>query len=226
MEILIKQFEDKLSVFESFRIKTELLIRDILSANSVNFHQITSRLKSRESLEKKIMKKEGYKNLNEITDIVGSRIILYFEDEVDKVAEIIEKEFQIDPDNSIDKRKIEFDRFGYLSLHYVVSLKRDRLKLIEYKEYKGLKLEIQIRSILQHSWAEIEHDIGYKGKHSIPDRAKRRFSRIAALLETADLEFVQLRNELTEYEFSVYNEIKSNPSNVNLNQASDRKSVV
>ncbi|MDA3912400.1 MAG: hypothetical protein PF448_13685 [Bacteroidales bacterium] len=220
MDEIVKQFEKKLIEFENFQIKTELLVKDILTANSINFHQITSRLKSKESLQKKIIKKQGYNNLRDITDIVGSRIILYFEDDVDKVAEIIENEFQIDHENSIDKRKIDFDRFGYLSLHYVVSLKKDRLKLIEYRDFKGLKFEIQIRSILQHSWAEIEHDIGYKGKHSIPDKAKRRFSRIAALLETADLEFVQLREELTEYEVNVSNEILINPSKVNLNQAS------
>jgi uncharacterized protein YeeX (DUF496 family) len=82
-----------------------------------------------------------------------------------------------------------------------------------------LKFEVQIRSILQHSWAEIEHDIGYKGKFSIPDIAKRRFSRIAALLETADLEFVRLRNELSTYEQNVAKYIRENPATVKLDLA-------
>lgn len=220
MEDIIKQFEQENTLFERFKIKTELLIRDILQAKSINYHQITSRLKSKESLQNKIIKKQGYNSLSDITDIVGCRIILYFEDEVDKVAQIIENEFIVDKINSIDKRKIEVDRFGYLSLHYVVNINRKRLRLVEYKEFKDLKLEIQIRSILQHSWAEIEHDIGYKGKHSIPDKAKRRFSRIAALLETADIEFTSLREELIEYEKTIENEISSNPENVTLNKAS------
>lgn len=158
--------------------------------------------------------------MDDITDIIGCRIITYFADDVDKIAFIIEKEFDVDKDNSVDKRKVEYDRFGYQSLHFVASLNKSRLKLTEYKQFKNLKFEIQIRSILQHSWAEIEHDIGYKGKYSIPDIAKRRFSRIAALLETADLEFVALRNELASYEKHVKKEIKDNPDNVTLDKAS------
>jgi putative GTP pyrophosphokinase len=197
----------------------EKLLVDLLKAKSINYHQISSRLKSRESLEKKVYRKEGYADLQDITDIVGCRIIAYFEDEVDKIASIIEKEFEVDIENSIDKRKVEFDRFGYLSLHFVAKLSKGRLKLTEYKRFSSLKFEVQIRSILQHSWAEIEHDIGYKGKFSIPDIAKRRFSRIAALLETADLEFVRLRNDLSIYEQNVAKEIRENPATVKLDLA-------
>ena len=220
MENIVKEYDSQVSLLEEFRAKTEFLLKDLLSDKLLGFHQISSRLKNRESLSKKILRKQGYATIKDITDVVGCRVITYFEDEVDKVADIISQEFEIDHDNSIDKRKIEFDRFGYLSLHYVVSLSKTRLRLTEYKKFKELKFEIQIRSILQHSWAEIEHDIGYKGKYSIPDIVKRRFSRIAALLETADLEFVRLRNDLKQYERSVKKEIADNPQFVNLNKAS------
>lgn len=193
---------------------------DLLKAKSINFHQITSRLKTRNSLSKKLSRKQNYKNISDITDIIGCRIITYFEDEVDKIATIIENEFDVDIDNSVDKRKIDFDRFGYLSLHYVVKINSKRLKLTEYKKFKDLKFEIQIRSILQHSWAEIEHDIGYKGKFSIPNVVKRRFSRIAALLETADIEFVRLKDELSKYEQNIKKEIKDDSSKVPLDKAS------
>jgi hypothetical protein len=136
----------------------------------------------------------------DITDIVGIRVITYFDNDVDIIAELVEKEFKIDRPNSIDKRKLEADKFGYMSLHYVASLSPQRLKLSENKKYKSLKFELQIRSILQHSWAEIEHDLGYKGEFTIPDFAKRNFHRIAALLETADIEFTRLKKDLLEYE--------------------------
>ncbi|MDP8221228.1 MAG: hypothetical protein P9X26_07770 [Candidatus Stygibacter frigidus] len=220
MEKLIQEYESKELLFEEFRIKSEILIKELICVARLNFHLISSRVKSKLSLQNKILDKHKYSSLDKITDIVGCRIITYFEDEVDTISDIIYKEFVVDADNSIDKRKIEFDRFGYLSLHFVVELNKTRLRLTEYKKFKGLKLEIQIRSILQHSWAEIEHDIGYKGKYSIPDIVKRRFSRIAALLETADLEFVRLRNELQSYEESVDNEIKETPDKVDLNKAS------
>jgi putative GTP pyrophosphokinase len=220
MEDILKNYESVVTKFKDFKDKIEILLIDLLKAKSINFHQITSRIKTKESLSKKINRKQGISSLEDITDIVGCRIVTYFEDEVDKVANVIEKEFEVDIDNSIDKRKIEYDRFGYLSLHYVVKLNSNRLKLTEYKTFKDIKFEIQIRSILQHSWAEIEHDIGYKGKFSIPNIVKRRFSRIAALLETADLEFVRLKDELSFYEKNIRKEIADNPSKVNLDKAS------
>lgn len=81
-------------------------------------------------------------------------------------------------------------------------------------------MRIQIRSILQHAWAEIEHDLGYKGKYAIPDQYKRNFNRLAALLETADLEFDRLKRELSEYEVEVGELIKHTPQDVKIDQAS------
>ncbi|MDN3583387.1 hypothetical protein [Mucilaginibacter flavus] len=184
-------------------------------------HQIGGRTKTIESLSKKIDDKSGkYSVLNDITDIVGIRIITYLESEVDLVADLVEKEFVKDLENSIDKRKLKADQFGYRSLHIVVSLNESRLRLKEYKRYKGLKCEIQVRSILQHAWAEIEHDLGYKGEVSIPEPYKRSFNRLSALLETADIEFVRLKSELIDYEKEVSNLIISQPEFVDINKAS------
>ncbi|MCQ5042062.1 hypothetical protein NE654_13385, partial [Akkermansia muciniphila] len=73
-----------------------------------------------------------------------------------------ENEFIIDRDISIDKRKsLDPKRFGYRSLHYVVHIDPKYVKAQEYHKYHNLKLEIQISSILQYTWAEIEHDLGY-----------------------------------------------------------------
>ena len=82
---------------------------------------------------------------------------------------------------------------------------------MEYKAFKGIKFEIQIRSILQHTWAEIEHDIGYKSKLEIPRDIRRQFSRLAGLLEIADNEFVNIKNSLNQYEIDVEEKIKITP---------------
>lgn len=136
---------------------------------------------------------------------------------MDKVALIINSEFEKDSKNSIDKREVESDKFGYKSLHYVVSLNKERLKLTEYKRFKNTKVEIQIRSVLQHAWAEIEHDIGYKTELSIPDHLKRDFYRAAALIETVDLEFVKIKNAVIKYKSSIQSEIKKQPENIDIN---------
>lgn len=159
--------------------------------------------------------------MSDVTDTAGVRIISYFEDEVDKIAECIDQEFEVDWDDSVDKRTmLDPDRFGYLSIHRVVRLLPERAQFIEYRRFPDLKCEVQIRSILQHAWAEIEHDLGYKTKLSVPKHVRRSFSRLAGLLEIADKEFISLRNELTEYEYSVSEQLVEKPQVVPIDKVS------
>jgi hypothetical protein len=83
-----------------------------------------------------------------------------------------------------------------------------------------LKAEIQTRSILQHAWAEIEHDLGYKSTQEVPQTIRRRFSRLAGLLELADQEFISIKNELSTYESSVPERIEAAPQLVTIDKAS------
>lgn len=206
---ILKDYDSNKCLFDNFKEAIEHQIKSILHTSEINVNSITSRLKDKESLKGKIDKKGNkYSSISDITDIVGVRIITYFSEDVDKVAEIIEKEFDIDRENTIDKRDaLGDDKFGYCSLHYVVRMSKQRLKLREYSAYKDLKCEIQIRSVLQHAWAEIEHDIGYKSAITIPKEIRRKFSRIAGLLELADKEFNEIRTSLHEYENKASNNI-------------------
>lgn len=159
---------------------------------------ITYRIKEQGSLERKIEKKNNkYSSINEITDVIGIRIIAYFQDDVDVIKKALSDVFGIDRINSIDKRNQVGNSFGYASLHLVASLGRPygfKGKLYGPELYGGLRFEIQIRTILEHAWAEIEHDIGYKSELaaglSIP--IKRGLSRLAAVLETVDVEFIRV----------------------------------
>ena len=198
---MLEQYDDKKRVYQSFLNEIEHQITSILQTSQVTCNAITSRLKTRESLAEKIERKQGkYTDLSGVTDIAGVRIITYYSADVDKIADIIESEFDVDHENSIDKREsLEPDRFGYCSVHYVVGMNAERLALRECRAYEGMKCEIQIRSVLQHAWAEIEHDIGYKSEIAIPKEMRRSFSRIAGLLEIADKEFNDIRDQLVSY---------------------------
>ena len=218
---ILSQFDERLSVFQAYNEKCKILLVELLKDQSIEIHHIISRIKNRGSLERKIDKKNGkYKDISGITDICGIRIITYLESDVDRIANIIEDEFEVDKDNSIDKRKLGVNQFGYKSLHYVASLDRQRSSSSENRKYIGYKIEIQIRSILQHAWAEIEHDLGYKSEIAIPENFKRSFHRLAALLETADIEFDRLKADLNKHEAKVTVDIEMNPNNVLLDQAS------
>jgi putative GTP pyrophosphokinase len=219
---LLADFDLAGDIYARYADKLEGLVAEILLAEDVNYHSVTSRPKARASLEKKILIADGkYDELNEITDCVGVRIITYFEDDVDRIASIITKEFDIDVQNSVDKRDLlDPDRFGYLSLHYVASLPAIRSNLLEYRRFGGMKAEIQIRSILQHAWAEIEHDLGYKTTLGVPRDIRRQFSRLAGLLELADVEFIHIRNRLAEYEATLAKRIQQSPTAVTIDKAS------
>jgi ppGpp synthetase/RelA/SpoT-type nucleotidyltranferase len=220
-EKILNEFDDFKSTLDDLKVKMEFLISELIKNEAIQTHQILGRLKERNSLKNKIDRKQDkYLSLHDITDIVGIRVITYLESDVDKIADIIEREFLIDKENSVDKRKLNTDQFGYRSLHYVVVCKDERTCLIEYKRFAGIKFEIQIRSILQHAWAEIEHDLGYKGMISIPEAHKRGFNRLAALLESADLEFDRLKKELVKYEEGVTELIRKQPEDVAIDQAS------
>ncbi len=84
---------------------------------------------------------------------------------------------------------IEDERFGYQSIHYLVKLTSRRARLPEYDPFADSIAEIQVRTILQHAWAEIEHDIQYKSALVIPAEIRRRFMSLAGMLEIADREF-------------------------------------
>ena len=207
---VLAEYDSNHSLYEIFASEVKHLLQGILREEGIECNAITSRLKDKNSLSEKIdRKKDKYKSLSDLTDIAGVRIITYYTEDVDKVAEIVEREFSIDSENSIDKREsLEPDRFGYCSVHYVVEMNQDRLKLREYQTFSGLKCEIQIRSVLQHAWAEIEHDLGYKSEIGIPKSIRRNFSRLAGLLEIADKEFQEIRSFLQSYQKEAIEKIK------------------
>ena len=152
---IMAEYDQRCSLYSDFVAKIQRLLGDLLEENGLRVHSISSRMKARANLQAKLERsEEKYLKLRDVTDIAGIRIITYFADEVDIVASVIQKEFDIDAEHSVDKRTLlDPDRFGYLSLHYVVTLPSVRLQLTEYQRFADCKAEIQIRSILQHTWA-------------------------------------------------------------------------
>lgn len=201
------------------------LIEVLLSDAGIKCHSIEFRVKTHESATRKLESNlskyaDGYDSL---TDLLGIRIITYFPDQVDQVADVLREEFSVDEENSVDKRMIlDADRFGYLSLHFILSMHEKRCPLREYADFTDVLFEVQIRSILQHAWAEIEHDLGYKGNRTLPYELQRRFSRLAGILEIADIEFTSLRDAIIEYDSKIVAKIGNSLADVELNQATLR----
>lgn len=166
------------------------------AGTGLKLHSVTARLKTPESLAAKLARPDrSYRDLWDVTDLVGIRVITYFQDDVEAVGRAVEERLPITLEHSIDKRRrADASTFGYRSLHYVCEL-----GAADDAVPAGARFEIQVRTVLEHAWAEIEHDLGYKAQHELPVALRRRFSRIASLLEIADHEFTAVRQELHDY---------------------------
>ncbi|HUT32556.1 MAG TPA: RyR domain-containing protein [Planctomycetota bacterium] len=178
--------------------------------------------------EKIIRKRADYTDPNEplppdplvrITDLCGARVIAQTSDQVDKICQFIEKAFDIDWPNSADNnQRLKPCEFGYRSVHYIVMVNPEKLKaagieaevpaeLLGYEpELAGapaasrpLKAEIQVRTLLEHAWADIGHDMTYKTEFKVPDRILRQFAQVAAVLEGADRDFGRLIASLADF---------------------------
>jgi ppGpp synthetase/RelA/SpoT-type nucleotidyltranferase len=218
-----REFEIIRPTYERCRVKITSLIKELISESNIDIVSIESRTKEIESFEEKTSRPEkNYKDpLKEITDLCGIRIITYYTEEIYKIAELLETEFEVDLENSIDKTKMNSpDKFGYLSLHYVIKLGEKRNELIEWKAYKDLKFEIQIRTILQHSWAAIDHKLRYKTKGEIPSILKRKIYRLSALLELADEQFLSIKKETESLQNDIDTSIDSGNLKIEINALS------
>lgn len=132
--------------------------------------------------------------IKEITDLAGVRVITHFPGTRSDVDRLLSEEFDVVERSNKGLALIEEERFGYQSIHYLVRVKNDRTRLAEYERFAGAVVEVQLRTILQHAWAEIEHDIQYKLSRTIPTEIRRRFMALAGMLEIADREFQAIQD--------------------------------
>jgi len=193
-------YKAQLDLHRRISKKARDLLASILKSGGVQCLDISSRIKDRDSFLKKAAKPKYKEPSSELKDVVGLRVITYFDSATKAVCEIIEREFKIDPAHSIDRGKLlGADRVGYRSVHYVATFSDERLKLTEYREFSGVCFEIQVRSILQHAWAEIEHDRRFKFPGELPPAINRRFSILAGVLELADREFDEIVSSIDKF---------------------------
>lgn len=196
---LMQQFQKRLPELEILAQQAYDQLQGALREQGIYVTAMEHRVKTEHSLAGKLeLKGAKYKTIDDVTDLVGIRVITFYTDEVDKVAAIAKRIFDIDWQESVDKRKHQLNAFGYNSLHYICRLKTG-----------GPRFELQMRTALQHVWSTIEHDIGYKGDVKLPPEFRRQFSRLAGLLELADDEFSRLRSTITDYRRKIQGLVKS-----------------
>ena len=189
-QAILEEYRQAKPACEEAAVKVKATLEKVFKKSGLIVAAIESRVKTEESLAGKLeLKGSKYASLADITDIVGVRVITFYIDDVDKVASALERLFKVDWENSVDKRKIhEIDSFGYMSLHYICSM-----------DGFPYRFEIQMRTVLQHAWANMNRDTGYKSGVEIPLEYRRSLSRLSGLLELADEQFSEIRADLADY---------------------------
>jgi predicted RNase H-like nuclease/ppGpp synthetase/RelA/SpoT-type nucleotidyltranferase len=167
------------------------LVTDLLDDAGINYLSVTGRPKSVASFAAKAHREAAGRPvfldpLTEITDVVGVRVITYLRRDVAAVAELLRDALVVLDDRDMGRETAREGRFGYASRHLLVEREGDRAA------------QVQVRTVLQHAWAEFEHAMRYKG--AIPDEQApdldRRFTLAAGLLELADREFSAIHETL------------------------------
>ncbi len=181
------------------------LITTLLDDAGINYLSVTGRAKSVASFAAKADRTLGgeadepmYSDpLDEITDQIGVRVITYVRGDVTTVAELLGDQFTILDDRDMGQETASEGRFGYSSRHLLVT-PGEAGAPPAYELLQGRRAQVQVRTVLQHAWAEFEHAIRYKGtipEEHVPD-LDRRFTLAAGLLELADREFSLIRDRL------------------------------
>ena len=202
---LLNEFEKKQHIYEEYCLAIYKLLDSVLDHRNYK-HQIFYRIKRPGRLKEKILRKykEGkiYKKLSDIEDLAAVRVIFYFESDKKRFIKDIKKEL---------KASIKIDKhcevLGYRADHLIATLDPARLKLSEYKKFKKLKCEIQLTSILNHAWAEIEHDWLYKDVYGFKNRSPEKYKLIKKKLEyifnnyvnKTELEFEKIARQIKQY---------------------------
>ncbi|URD60274.1 RelA/SpoT domain-containing protein [Sphingomonas sp. KRR8] len=193
---LVTGFVARLSDYYNLTQQIAGLLRSALSEESLKFLIVESRVKDVESFKKKLTRPEkSYTSLSQVPDLAGVRVVAFYQDDCVKIAEIVKREFLVvEEELSHQQDQLGSDKFGYISAHYIVKCAEARKDLIEWRRIADLQCEIQIRTVIQHAWSAVSHELQYKNEEA-SRKLERRLNRIAGLFELADEEFVGLREQ-------------------------------
>ncbi|EOG3619374.1 GTP pyrophosphokinase family protein [Pseudomonas putida] len=161
--------------------------------------QATPRVKTVESARGKLARKNYSDPVRQMTDLVGVRFVVLLSSDINTISNIIETTSEwsaVISRDFLEERNLKTNVFDYQSKHYEVR------PTPELTEQLGMEqpfcCEIQIRTLLQHAYAEMVHDNIYKPNGEVPALAKRHVARSMALIETTDEIFISTMELLSQ----------------------------
>jgi len=195
------QFQRIMMVYESaikqIETKLDILNKEYKVTGDRNpIQTIKSRIKSPESIAKKLEKKNNpvtFESMIEnLHDIAGVRVICPYISDIYTVRDILLKQPDLTLLEQHDYIETPKDS-GYRSLHIVVSIPVYLTDSVQH-----VKVEIQLRTIAMDFWASLEHELRYKNSAKVPDSVRRELFRVAETIAMTDREMQEIALELRE----------------------------
>lgn len=194
----VKEYAERHAELREATATYARLLTTLLDDAGINYLSVESRTKSVASFAAKADRTADGRPvftdpLAQITDQIGVRVLTYLHSDVVAVADLLGVEMQVLGDRDMGEETASEGRFGYASRHLLVG-DPARAEGEAAALLAGRHAQVQVRTVLQHAWAEFEHAIRYKG--TVPEEhasdLDRRFTLAAGLLELADREFTEI----------------------------------
>jgi len=163
---------------------------------------VQARAKSVDSFAEKCVRKfDKYRNpVRDMTDLCGARVIVQTLDQVDAVRAFIKAHFEI-AEEDVKGAAFADAEFGYRDVHYLVRIKPGSCPALGISEEEQANIgnrcaEVQVRTWLQHAWADTLHDRMYKTPLKYPREFRRVAGLLAALMEEGDRSYNLLATDI------------------------------
>ncbi|AFS82999.1 GTP pyrophosphokinase [Candidatus Nitrosopumilus sediminis] len=188
---LKSEYAKKIGTYQYLISKIKTLLNEDLLTKEIKIISLTAREKKFDSFYKKIFRYEIEGDyFVKIDDLAGVRIVCVYLEEMEKIRNIIQKNFQI-----IREKHLNFDnrvdKTGYQSDHYIVKLKKESVTNADkflHSDIGNCLCEIQVRTALMHSWSSVSHDLFYK-KKLVESDFEREMYALSSLFFFADHQF-------------------------------------
>lgn len=205
---LKNEYETRFRLYDRLYKNLRDAIQIFLEEKQISFLTITGRVKKFESFFEKVTSKGYTHPFVENTDFVGVRILLYYPQDIEQVAKVIQEEFDV-IEHEDKAERLDVNEFGYRSYHFLVKIRNAWASTPNYRGLNNIPAEIQVRTILMHAWAEIEHKLQYKSKQQVPKALQRKLFLLSAKFEEADLQLQELKTDIGRYRQQVAEKVAS-----------------
>jgi ppGpp synthetase/RelA/SpoT-type nucleotidyltranferase len=192
---------------ERLREEATHTVEHALSRARIKVHSVTSRVKDESSFLEKVERKAYEDPAAEVTDLVGLRVVCLFLSDLSRVENILRATVVIHDSDDKIAGGTEPSSFGYMSTHYCCEL-GSGFTGPRYDDIRHIKFEVQSRTIVMDAWANISHQLAYKGEASVPEELRRDFHALSGLFYVADQHFELFFREATKTEAHAENLVR------------------